>query len=403
MIKTIPLTSSSVICPLLWRGLSIGTLGEVRPCCFWPVVGNLHTSSLEEIWNSDKMQDCRKRMVDGEEIEECKVCYDQEKRNQGSTRLMYLQECNSQDIPLTGSVISDLDPRIVDLRFSNLCNLKCKTCWAGASSRWQAELGLEEGLKPVTEQQRGELQYLIQSNLDNLVEIYFAGGEPTIIEEDWEILKACVLLRKTNIHLRYSTNLMHPRFRDQNIIDWWEKWLKIGGRLQLGLSVDGIGNVVEFIRTGVDWKILDSNIREVIDRLGKYSKCLIEFSPVISIYSVLHIPDLIRYADQCGLSPWQVLNHNFLQHPLCLNLRNLSDEAKNQVVNYLNQECEREQSKELLDRLNFYKETVISYMLQSPVERDCLSTVEYRRYYGEEFNNLNPILADWWTSLPQFK
>lgn len=391
------------VCPMLWRGLSVGTLGEVRPCCFWPEIGNLHKSKLEEIWNSEEMKEKRKLMLAGEKLPECQICFDQEARGQGSSRLAYIEECKNRGIELIGPVEVNLDPRVVDLRFSNLCNLKCRTCWAGASSRWQSELGLEEGLKVVTSEQRGNLQYLIQNNLDNIVEIYFAGGEPTIIEEDWEILKSCVLLRKTNIHLRYSTNLMRLIYKNQNIVDWWERWLKAGGKLQLGLSVDGIGSVVEFIRTGVDWKVLDRNIREVVTRLGKYENCLIEFSPVVSTLNVLHIPNLIRYSVDCGLSPWQVVNHNFLQHPLCLSVRNLTDRAKTVVDSKLREFWEIENKGEIKDRIGWYRDTVSAYMHQVPVERDNLLATEYTDHYTQVFNILNPELTNWWLELPQFK
>ena len=164
--------NNNVICPMLWRGLSVGTLGEVRPCCFWPEIGNLHSSSLEEIWNSETMKEKRKAMLRGEQLPECQICFDQELRGQGSTRLAYTRECKKSKIPLVGPIHTDLDPRIIDLRFSNLCNLKCRTCWAGASSRWQAEVGLEDHLHPTTKKQREELLYLIQNNLDNLIEIF---------------------------------------------------------------------------------------------------------------------------------------------------------------------------------------------------------------------------------------
>ena len=393
------------ICPMLWRGLSVGTLGEVRPCCFWPEVGNLHESTLEDIWNSNMMVDRRKRMLSGERIPECQICFDQEDRGQGSTRLAYFKECQTRDIQTVGPAHSNLDPRIIDLRFSNLCNLRCRTCWAGASSRWQSELGLENGLKNTTITQRADLQKLIYDHLDDIVEIYFAGGEPLIIEEDWEILKTFIHLRKTKTYLRYSTNLTQITYKGQNILDWWERWLKIGGKLQLGISIDGVGEVVEFIRTGTKWDILDSNIREAVKRLTKYPGCVFEFSPVVSTYNVLRLPDLFRYAAECELSPWHVLNHNFLQHPLAINIRNLTDSTKLKVKSCLDLEYKKEKKGEIKDRIGKYKDTVEAFMFQDPIDRDTLNQGEYWYHYcrnfDETFNRINPELKNWWLELPQ--
>ena len=383
------LTSSSFVCPMLWGGLYIDPVGEVRPCCVGPVAGNLHSASLQKIWNSDTMQSCRERMLQGERIPECSVCYDQEDRGVGSVRLNYIKEFESRELPLTGSIKSSFKPRIIDLRFSNLCNLKCRSCWPGNCSRWQVELGLPKGMKIVDDSQRDELKYMVQSNLNDLIEIYFAGGEPTLIEEDWEILKTCVLLQKTNIHLRYSTNLMNLTFKGQSILDWWERWLKRGGKLDIHISVDGVGKVVEYVRTGVKWKILDSNIRKVVSRLGKYPNCLITFSPVVSTLNVLHIPDLLDYAKELGLQDWQVSLNNILIQPRCLNIRNFTDKAKETVRKELEATC-------IEGYKQTYKDLVFARLNEFHEYWDDLFHEECAFSYGEDFNKLNPPLANWW-------
>lgn len=77
--------------------------------------------------------------------------------------------------------MGDPQVRFLDLRTSNLCNLKCRMCGPGSSSQWNAEVAdnpeLRKWHRPVREEVMEDLGYFV--GLD-LYQIKLLGGEPTI-------------------------------------------------------------------------------------------------------------------------------------------------------------------------------------------------------------------------------
>ena len=69
------------ICMQPFRTLHINTLGNVYPCCAGEtlgrdslIMGNLYEQSIEEIWNGDRFQILRKRLIERDYLPACKEC-----------------------------------------------------------------------------------------------------------------------------------------------------------------------------------------------------------------------------------------------------------------------------------------------------------------------------------------
>ncbi|HYC76591.1 MAG TPA: SPASM domain-containing protein [Planctomycetota bacterium] len=63
-------------CKFLWNELFIGVSGDVTPCCTQgrPVVGNLHETPIEKIWNGPMMTEMRRRLLEGDPVDCCRDC-----------------------------------------------------------------------------------------------------------------------------------------------------------------------------------------------------------------------------------------------------------------------------------------------------------------------------------------
>jgi radical SAM protein with 4Fe4S-binding SPASM domain len=63
-------------CKFLWNELFVNVSGDVAPCCTQgrPVVGNLKTQKIEEIWNGPIMQEMRRRLYEGDPMPVCRDC-----------------------------------------------------------------------------------------------------------------------------------------------------------------------------------------------------------------------------------------------------------------------------------------------------------------------------------------
>ena len=73
---------SKTFCILPWVHLHSWAGGEVYTCCLSNIepehrIGNLQDTSLQDLYNSDKMKEIRVKMLAGEQVESCTRCYDQ--------------------------------------------------------------------------------------------------------------------------------------------------------------------------------------------------------------------------------------------------------------------------------------------------------------------------------------
>jgi radical SAM protein with 4Fe4S-binding SPASM domain len=134
-----------VICAIPWIHLNLEPNGKVVPCCLTShynyFSGDLTTDSIEEIWNSDNMKKLRKEMINGVEPKICATCFDRERITGESGRVYHNREFKSvlKDIPIiteTDGTCNKMELKYWDFRFSNLCNLKCRSCGPRYSSAW---------------------------------------------------------------------------------------------------------------------------------------------------------------------------------------------------------------------------------------------------------------------------
>ncbi len=63
-------------CHWPWKGMLIGHLGEVYPCCQWkgPVFGNINEQRFEEIWNGEAFRQLRQDWITGKLNKYCRNC-----------------------------------------------------------------------------------------------------------------------------------------------------------------------------------------------------------------------------------------------------------------------------------------------------------------------------------------
>ena len=75
-------------CPFAWEHQMIDSDGSYRLCCIADdkikdnngKPFNVRGSTLEEVWNSEYMQNVRRSMLNGEKISDCRICYKNEKQ-----------------------------------------------------------------------------------------------------------------------------------------------------------------------------------------------------------------------------------------------------------------------------------------------------------------------------------
>lgn len=317
------LADSKVFCIYPWTHLHAWPTGQAFPCCMSePVgqVGNCKDQTLQQIWNGSSMRELRLNMLNEQRSAACTRCYEQDEAGFFSGR----KSANKHHGHLINRVaetqpdgtLDRFQMTYWDIRFSNLCNLSCRSCGHIFSSSWyqdQVQLaGNEYALKNQALNYAGRTETDIWEqlvpHLDYVEQIYFAGGEPLMMKEHYNILDELERRGRYDVRLIYNTNFSHVRLKDRTVFDYWRRFKSVS----VGASLDAMGARAEYIRRGTEWDTVERNrsqMMEICPNVDFY------ISPTLSIMNAHHLPDFHRDWVDRGLIRAQDLNVNILQDP----------------------------------------------------------------------------------------
>ena len=295
------LTESKTFCMAPWVHIYSSPSGEAAPCCIAEScahggVGDTKTQSLMDVVNSPKMNQLRKDMLTGTPNNECTKCYAHDKQKVLSSRTMLNQEFKEfydecmDNTNMDGS-LKDFKMRYFDIRFSNICNFKCRTCGAGFSSQWEQEDLKNQVAYARIYPKNDNPDFLqeVKDQVPNLKSAYFAGGEPLITEEHYILLEEMIRTGKAeHIALRYNSNLSNFKFKDKDILKLW-KHFKQG--VMIYASIDHYGERAEYIRHGTDWGLVEENLLKA--KSTPFIK--LQMNTVLSVFNFLTIGDFYQY------------------------------------------------------------------------------------------------------------
>jgi len=233
--------------------------------------------TLKEHWNSDHMRSVRLRMMAGEELSECEVC-DYKLLNTNVYRSYWNQLFRhkiDEAFDSTDETGATTMPTIsFDYRFNNLCNFKCRMCGDMLSSSWEAESRKHKSwskesqpwmASPLREQitkfqdTQVAQEFVEAIETKTIKEIYWCGGEPLMWDMHWNAMQRIIDLGfAKEVYVRYNTNLSKTSFKGTKLFDLlpqFQDW-------QICSSLDGTGEVGEYIRDGLNYEQWLENFKE---------------------------------------------------------------------------------------------------------------------------------------------
>jgi sulfatase maturation enzyme AslB (radical SAM superfamily) len=148
----------------------------------------------------------------------------------------------------------------------------------------------------------------LEPQLEYLEQIYFAGGEPLLMEEHYNILEELVKRKRFDVRLIYNTNFTHTDLKGRSVFEYWKQFKSVA----VGASLDGHGKPAEYIRKGTVWADVVKN-RE--DMLRICPEVDFYISPTLSILNAKHLLGFHREWVAAVLIRAQDLNVNILQDP----------------------------------------------------------------------------------------
>ena len=305
--KEFLLNKSKVFCIYPWTHLYVHPTGDIGACCAgekW--VGNLKNHSLEDIWNQQAMKDIRLSMLSESPISACRSCYENESVGASSLRnsanKMLGHHIDRIDQTQQDGTVEDFKLIRWDVRFNNLCNLKCRICHHVCSSSWHQDLvnldsdWAEKNPKALlfAGQHQTDVWEQVMPHLDYAEEIYFAGGEPLMMDEHFLILEELERKQRFDVKLFYNTNFTHVQLKDREVFDYWKKFKNV----EVSASLDGSGVRGEYMRKGTDWNVVVKNRQRMMKECPNVQ---FRVGATASILNVLHLPEFHRELVNQGL------------------------------------------------------------------------------------------------------
>lgn len=302
------INSGKHFCILPWVHFHSWPDRRVMPCCVadstLPVSHINDDESIIQMMNSEEYKKMRLAMLKDEPVAACKRCYDIEQLGtwtlrQSQNKNLGLQNINEVLNTNPDGSIDDFKMRYMDIRFSNICNMKCRSCGPSCSSQWANEFIEFKGPevlkqyfnidKPVVNSnENNKFIEKLKPYLKDVREVFFAGGEIIITPEHYECLDYWIEhgINK-DIKLNYTTNLSVLKYKDKDLIEYWKKFPK----LEIWASLDAHDNVAETIRCGTDWDRIVKNIQRLKEVVPHAQ---FQITPTISIWNIF---DFYKFFD----------------------------------------------------------------------------------------------------------
>ena len=239
-------------------------VNHVRPCSIiqagpqWDIQNNSITDSR----NTAVWRNLRQSFLDGQLTTVCSTCINAERVGASSPRQLnndYLFE--HLDIDIMSAVKQIVDNDLVadtvyalDYMPSNYCNYACVMCFSGASSQ-RYTFDIQQGIKS-----KYEINEVDRDFFDVVKDVKilgFTGGET--IQQPEVIRLIDYAIKQGFAKDMIITILTNASDFPDSIVEKFKQFKKV----LYTVSIDGIGEVIEYQRRGAKWETMVKNIAQI--------------------------------------------------------------------------------------------------------------------------------------------
>jgi MoaA/NifB/PqqE/SkfB family radical SAM enzyme len=315
--------------------------GRARPCCKYKVgdptwqkdVPKLPDVDIGELWEQEEFQNLRDQFLRNERPSGCKACWDEEAAGIKSMRLQ--REEGGQQHPWMTffNHIPRPYPKSLDLKLSNLCNLKCRICTPFLSTQWMKEIiDLKVNdmgdVKTFTRNSREKFsenpsnEEILKQWAPTIDYLEFYGGEPLMQQEHDKILRIMNEHGKPeHTGLYYNTN---GTICDEEFFKLWAPFREV----TMNFSIDDIGTRFEFQRKNAVWNETLENMVKYKELAAKYNvNMTIRLYTTVGILNVFYLNEFFEFVKKHDM---KVLL-NLVHYPHHYSIVNLPAEIKDVI------------------------------------------------------------------------
>jgi MoaA/NifB/PqqE/SkfB family radical SAM enzyme len=328
-------SQDDTFCVHPWMHLRLQAAGDGQVCCRYktnitkdgsPLT--LRTHAFDEIWNADEMRHIRREMVHGRKVAGCAECYAEElnaavsmrTRDNAAWQNGWLNEALVSISELKSRAIaSDFRlpaPANFEVDVGSLCNLKCRMCHDGVSSRiatdvvhrsWTSDQYSDKPFHDPDVVVRvpfvkrwslsKEVESVIMGAPGQVKRLYFIGGEPLLVKEVGDLLRRL-------IDAGVSQTINIAVVSNGTVTGRWLDLVQHFKALELSISIDGYGKHYDYIRYPGKWENLVANLAA----FRTIPNVSLGAAVTLQLYNALNICELFRYLDSIdlGFYAWPV-------------------------------------------------------------------------------------------------
>lgn len=319
-------------CLMPFLHLHVDVRSSARPCCVSTAhLGSVSTQGIQAIWESRPLNKIREQFRQGQWPTTCKACQKAEASGAQSLRQETLQRYAAYQLAHSTTIQALPQPIYWDIRFSNQCQFRCRTCWHGYSSAWYSEArqltrtAFPNALQRAFTGKAADLFWqewlpmLAQSE-----ELFLAGGEPLIMPEHARLLDELIARGYIHLHLRYHTNLAVLNYQQTHLPDRWALFRKV----TLGLSLDARGPQAEYIRKGTHWPEIVRHLEHLRDQHPAIERFWV---PTVSVLSLPGLIDMYQWLVDEEFIRLHQFSLNILQQPAFYSIKLLPFKEKARI------------------------------------------------------------------------
>jgi len=426
------LTKNSSFCVIPFISLMVNTDTYIRYCCLTKgLEGRIKNSQgnyisckdnfKEQAWNSGHLRAIRISMLNDSKVTGCQSCYLQEQSGRQSNRQLsnneWINRLGSDQImklveqaAKSGFVVDD--PVYLDLRLGNLCNLKCRMC-----NPWNSSQIAKEHVELIEKDQdyadtwnksfsKFSIKFMdnqpwFQSDIfwnqvieliPSLQKVYLTGGEPTLIEQNFTFMQSCIDQGRNDIQLFFNTNCT-------NINKKFLELIRQFFNCSVNASIDGFGEVNDYIRFPSKWARLENNI----EQMARMPNITLGITPTVQVYNILNLVEILNWVDRLNAKYKKNIFVDFLinTHPSHLAITILPDNIKQQALDMLEHYRDNVMSKNAHGLTQNSLNGVIGMLklnppddLEEQVKRLRIYTKSLDKERKQDFTVLGPELAE---------
>jgi len=355
---------NTLSCVNATNGCRVYNDGSLQLCCMSSElltnenndIASVTVDDIETVLHTGNAVEIRTALANGKQHPNCKRCWDEETAGIPSKRIR-------------DNVVHQFDDnslKIIELNLGTICNLKCRICGPWSSNQWHDDYtALLNNIVPkpinvINEHNNNREKWTnsfdddslfwkgFENILPTLETISVYGGEPLLVDKQWEILKE-------SADKEYSKNQKIEFNTNGTVFDIEKLKILRGFKIvNIGVSIDDLGPRFEYQRYPAKW----TNVR---DNLLKFKDACTDFNFNLSVcvtmsnYNIFYIDELLQFLVDNELSfyinmlhdpsHYSILNlHPDIKNIVIAKLNNLKKEAQNSglrtsyvnIVNYLN-------------------------------------------------------------------